>query len=90
MKIFAIFDSKAEAYLNPFFNPTAGVALRSFAQAANDEQHDFNKFAGDYTLFELGSFDPQTGTISPLSAPHNLGTAHTLITNPQQAAIDAR
>jgi len=75
MKIFSIYDSKAEAYLQPFFAPTKAYAIRQFTQAANDESADFHKFAADYTLFELGSWDEQTGTIAPNEAKTALGSA---------------
>lgn len=79
LRMFAIFDSKAEAFIQPFFSPTVALALRSFTAAANDEATDFNRFAGDYTLFELASVDQQSGKVTPLDAPHNLGTAITLL-----------
>lgn len=78
-KAFSIFDSKAEAYLQPFFAPTAGVALRNFEAAANDVNHDFNKYAGDYTLFEIGTFDTTTAGLVPHTSLINLGLALNLI-----------
>lgn len=75
MKTFAIYDSKAEAYLTPFFQKTAGLAIRAFQQAANDAQHDFSRFAADYTLFEIASYDENTGVITPHKAQINLGLA---------------
>jgi hypothetical protein len=51
--IYAIYDVKAEQFLPPFFAKTNGVEIRMFEQAANDQQHDFNKYAEDYSL--LGS-----------------------------------
>ncbi len=79
--IFAIYDSKAEAHLTPFFFPTIGLALRSFTAAASEEGHDFKKFAADYTLFQLGTFNQSTGRIESLDAPVNLGNALTLISH---------
>ncbi len=81
LKMFAIYDSKAEAFIQPFFFPKAGLAIRSFASAANNADSDFNKHAGDYTLFEIGSVDQDTGKVTSLDAPKNLGTALTFITN---------
>ncbi len=63
MKIFSVYDDKADAYTQPFFATTAGVAIRQFQQAANEEGHQFNRHAADYTLFELGEFDEHTGAI---------------------------
>ncbi len=72
---FSIFDSKAEAFITPFYSQTVGTAIRSFEQAANDTASDFHKFAGDYTLFHLGAFDNSTGMDSNLDAHINLGLA---------------
>jgi len=75
MKIFSVRDSKAEAFLPPFFAQTAGVAIRQFESAVNDESHDMHRFAEDYTLFELGEFDESSGALLPLDTPHSLGLA---------------
>lgn len=79
LKMFSIFDSKAEAYLAPFFCPTAAVAMRNFEQAANDEGHAFHRHSGDYTLFELSEFNDATAELTPLKTPHNLGLAQNFI-----------
>lgn len=55
--IFAVYDSKLEAYLAPFTCPTAAVAARWLAGLVMTEDHEFRKFAEDYTLFELGEYD---------------------------------
>ncbi len=72
MKMFAIKDSKAEAFLQPFFTPTIGTAIRSFQQAVNQEGSDFQKYSADYTLFELADFDERKGEVVPLQAPKNV------------------
>lgn len=63
MKIFSIYDSKAEAYLQPFFADTEGVAERMAQQAANDESHMFHQHAGDYTMFQVGEWDQEKGEL---------------------------
>lgn len=75
LKAFSVYDTKADAYLPPFFCPTSGVAIRNFATAANEEGHAFNSHAGDFALMELGEFDDATGMLSALPAPRNLGLA---------------
>lgn len=82
VKIFTVYDVKAEAYLQPFFTPTSGTAIRSFAEAANSTDHDFNKYAEDYTLFEIGEWDENAGTIMMLPAMKPLGNALTYIQAP--------
>ncbi len=76
-KIFTVYDSKAEAYTTPFFSQTTATAIRAFTQAANEVDHDFNRYAADYTLFELGLWDDQTADITTHITLINLGTAIT-------------
>ncbi len=73
LKIFTVYDSKAEAYLQPFFMPSAGVAMRAFGDLVNDMATQFYKHSADYTLFEIGSFDDQNAELSHLEAFINLG-----------------
>ncbi len=74
-KVFCVYDCKAEAFLPPFLCPTAGVALRRFEVTATDVDHDFSRFAADYTLFEIGEFDEVGGFVQMHEAKMNLGTA---------------
>jgi len=65
--ICSVYDSKAAAYLQPFFAPTRAVAIRSFAAACLQEDHQFRRHAEDYTLFCLAEFDEFTGQVFPLN-----------------------
>lgn len=56
-QVFTVYDSKAEAYLQPFFSVSKGAAIRSFSDAINDSQSTIGKHPEDYILFALGSFD---------------------------------
>lgn len=76
---FSIYDSKAQAYNQPFYAPSAGVAIRNFTAACNDESTEFNRFAGDFTLFHIGEFDCVTGAHIPFKQLINLGLALTFI-----------
>lgn len=73
MKVFTVYDSKAEAYLPPFMERASGSAIRAFEAAVNNPDHQFNHHPGDYTLFEIGTFDDQTGRYNMLDAFVNLG-----------------
>lgn len=72
--ICAVRDSATLAFMQPFFARTPAEALRSFALAANSEDHQFSRYSADYTLFQIGEFDDQSGTITP-NAPVSLGVA---------------
>lgn len=71
----SVYDSKAEAFMQPFFCVSRGVAVRMFMDAASDEGHEFAKHAADYTLFELGEFDQVTGRFEQHDVFVNLGLA---------------
>lgn len=68
-KIFTVHDSKAQAYLPPFYMRTKGEAIRAFETTVKDTNSQFNKYPHDYTLVELGEFDDNTGSIISLPAP---------------------
>lgn len=72
-KIFSVYDAKAEAYLQPFFSTTTGLATRSFTDIMNDKTHPFSKYPEDYTLFELGTFSDLKCTFEMLKTPISLG-----------------
>lgn len=67
--ILSVYDSKAEAYIEPIVVLNAAVGLRSFLYACNQEGHDFHSYAADYTLFELGTWDENTGIFDTYPAP---------------------
>jgi len=75
VKIFSIYDSKAQAYLQPFFSPTKGTAIRAFADHVNNPDTDMCKHAEDFTLFEIGEFNDSNAEITLLSTPASLGLA---------------
>lgn len=78
IKIFSVYDAKAEAFLQPFFAKATGQAIRSFTSAVNQPDHEFFRHAADYTLFYIGEFDEDTGTVEGLkNGNENLGNAIT-------------
>lgn len=79
MRVYTVYDSKAEAYLQPFYARTNGEAMRSFTDAANQKDHNFSRFAADFTLFCIGEFDENSGTLHSLKAPESLAKAIDLI-----------
>lgn len=63
LRAYAVRDAKAEAYLRPFFADTRGVAVRSFSDAVNDGSSPFFAHPEDYSLWELGAFDQESGVL---------------------------
>lgn len=75
LTIFSIYDSKAEAYITPFFAINSATGIRDFETAARDKNTKFWSHPGDFTLFEMGSFDQDSGKTELLKTPINHGTA---------------
>ena len=75
MRIFAVYDLKAQDFGQPFFNQNTATALRAFADLANDPNTTVYKYPDDFTLFELGEYESNTGRIIPLDQPKTLASA---------------
>ena len=74
-KIFSVYDTKLEAYMQPFFFTAKGQALRAFADLSNDTKTSIGQHPEDYCLFEIGEWDDQKAMLTPLKAPIALGNA---------------
>lgn len=63
--IVAVKDRAADAYMRPFFVPTANMAIRSFMDEVNRKSEDNQLFhhPEDFDLYELGVFDDNSGRI---------------------------
>ncbi len=85
LKMFAVYDSKTEAYMQPFFVNSTGGAIRAFENSVNTKDELFNKYPADFTLFEIGAFDDQTGQVETLKTHTNLCNAIECV---QQKEID--
>lgn len=66
MRLFAIWDSKAEVYSQVMSSPSSGSMIRSFADTVNDGKSDFSRHPADYTLFCVGEYDDQVGVVTPI------------------------
>ena len=69
LKLFSVFDSKVGAYTSPTVARSSAEAMRQFGVACNSADHQFFKWAEDFTLFELGEWDELTGTMLPYPTP---------------------
>lgn len=78
-KVFALFDSKAQAYCMPFYAPAVGLAVRNVADAAKDPQCTFGKHPEDFTLYQIGEFDDSLGLLVGMEPKVNLGLVSQLM-----------
>lgn len=80
--IFAVQDSKAGIFLQPFPMQNNAVAIRAFSHEVNKPGSNFSASPSDYTLYHLGEYDDQTGRFENVVVPENLGTANQYISLP--------
>lgn len=69
MKLFAVRDVKADAFGAPMSISTVGLAIRSFSDACCASNSELARFPEDYMLYELGSYEPNSGKIVSLDVP---------------------
>ena len=62
-QIYAVYDSKAEAFMMPFFMEKDAQAARGFQDAVNNPETPFGKHPADYTLFRLGDWSSANGEL---------------------------
>lgn len=58
---FSVFDKAVNAFMPPFFARSAGEALRSFTDLANDPKTNVGLHPSDFVLFACGEFDDGAG-----------------------------
>lgn len=73
VNMYAIYDSKAAAYLQPFFCSNHALAFRNLERAVKNPQSPFAEFPADFTLFHLATFDDVKGVLNPLKVGESLG-----------------
>lgn len=62
--MYAIWDEAARQFLPPFVLPTEAMAVRAFTQAVNADDSTIAKHPKDYTLFDLGTWDGESGLLT--------------------------
>lgn len=65
-KVYALHDKASETFTNPIVLPSQRDAIEGLRIVTNDKQSPQYKFPADFTLFEIGNYDPRTGTFDPL------------------------
>jgi len=63
MLAFAVFDEKAAVFQPPFFFPTRGMAIRTFADTVQNPQSHLARHAGDFKLYQVGKFNEHSGEL---------------------------
>lgn len=79
VKVFAVYDSVARVFAQPFCFLEEGQACRAFANSAADQNTNIGMHPNDFTLFHIGFFDDNTGEVESIK-PVSLGLAATFQT----------
>lgn len=63
--IYVLYDAKAGAYLTPFFFQNDSLAVRQMMMLLENKEGVFALHPEDFTLFQIGAYHDDTGTIDP-------------------------
>lgn len=74
-KVFVAYDSKSEAYGQPWYAMSTGAAIRSFSDEVNrtDGQSQVAVHPEDFILFEIGTYNELEGRLEIYEAKKSLG-----------------
>lgn len=89
LKAFCLLDTKVQAFHAPFFMAHVGHAIRACSELAQDMSTTVGRHPADFMLFEVGTFDDQTGSLSASATPINHGPVLAFIPNQRhQGTLD--
>lgn len=80
LNIYAIYDSAAAAFVQPFMMHNDGLAIRAFQDNVNaKEENNISKHPEQFTLFKLGQFDDKSAKYTLEDSPKSLAIGVELI-----------
>ncbi len=77
--IYCIKDEIAEIFLPPITFNRDNEAIRMFANCVNSPNHSFAKNPADYTLYKVGDFDNNKGSVKPEAKQIKLASGEDLV-----------
>lgn len=72
-KVFLLKDEKSNSYGFPIARETRGLFIRDIQEALTEGRATFAKHPQDFSVFEVGEYDPQTGNIHTYETKNCLG-----------------
>jgi len=72
-KVFVFKDSKSITYGPPFTEENRGRVIRSIQEQLPQQQAVWAKHPQDFTLFEIGEYDPRTGVVEMYETKEAIG-----------------
>jgi len=86
LKVYAVFDVKAASYGSPMFLASNGIALRTFGEVCLNPESPLHKYPEDFSLYEIGSYDPASGELKTIQ-PKHLASAAAVISGVASPAV---
>lgn len=83
LRAFSLLDSKVGTFSSPFYATHVGHAVRMCTDLANDRNTTVGRYPSDFMLFEIGTFDDQTGALSSIN-PISHGSVQAFIGVPHE------
>lgn len=81
LRAFALRDMKADNFHAPFFVPSPIQAIRLLGQLVQDKNSELGKWPGDFTLYEIGTYETSTGFMTG-NLPSEICTALSCLPKP--------
>lgn len=72
MKVYAVYDVKAEVFGNPVVGVNDYTMMRLMSDVLQNVEHPYAKHPEDYVLYRLGEYDDSSGVVSGDVAPVSL------------------
>lgn len=70
--VYAIYDSAAHVFTAPTIDLSDASAVRAFQQAIANSGSLMNFKPDDFSLYQVGTFDVETGELEPFTPPSRL------------------
>jgi len=69
MRIYSVYDEKAEEFSPPFFQANDRMAQRMITESAKGNGSMLNAYPEDFKLYRIGEFDTTSGDINREERP---------------------
>lgn len=66
LMIYTILDVKVETFMRPTTARSDGDLIRGLIQESFNENSMLSKYPYDFTVYQVGTFDEETGAINPV------------------------
>jgi len=72
---YSIYDNKAKTFGTPFVMQNDDMAKRAFKTIVDKPDNDYHNHSDDFILYQIGTFEDGTASISQTDPIQNLGVA---------------